>query len=130
MLTRIATTASAMLMLMSMQAGAAAPPLPPNAISADTIVVSYMDGATFTPDAMRQAARTVLGPNSPSLAQLNQQIDKYQARYDKAIKAGVQSLMVVANAEKAGAANAAGSPADRALTFVQLKPGADAGAVE
>ena len=135
MLTRIATTASAMMMLLSVQAGAAAPQLPPNAVGPQTTVVSYMDGASFTPDAMRQAARAVLGPNSPSLAQLNQQIAKYQEQYDKATKAGVQSLMVIANTSaqrNPGGANAAAPEGmkEQAATWVQLKPGADSAAVE
>ncbi len=137
MLTRIATTASAMVMLLSVQAGAAAPQLPPNAVGPQTTVVSYMDGSTFTPDAMRQAARAVLGPNSPSLAQLNQQIAKYQERYDKATQAGVQSLMVIANTsapqKNPAGANAAAPPQgmkEQAATWVQLKPGADSAAVE
>ena len=109
---------------------AAAPQLPDKAVGADTIMMVHMDGSTLTPEALRQAVQNVLGANNAATA--NQQIAKYQEKYDKAMKAGVQSVTFVAsdqNATKPAASQPDDTPSN-GIGYVQLKPGADATAVQ
>jgi hypothetical protein len=128
MLKRWFIGASAMLMLVGVGAQAAAPELPAGAISKNTTIVAYFDGATLTPDAMREAAATVLGPNSPAVAQLNQTIGKYQEKHDKAVQAGADSIVMVA--QTGGAAQAAGHGAaaaelqNQGVMYVHVRKGA------
>lgn len=130
------------LLLCGIRANGAAPKLPEKAIGPDTIVVIHMGGATLTPDALRQAAEAVLGDNA---ARANDQIAKYQEKYDKAIKAGVQSMTFVGRFDpqadakaakpKPAAANAAdqgneNSDANNGVAYIRLKPGADTAAIQ
>jgi hypothetical protein len=136
---------ASVLMLVPLMVGsrvrAAAPALPPDAVGPDTTVVVHMDAANLTPDAMRQAAGSALGNQSPSRQQIEQQIAKFQEKYEQAIKAGVLSITMVATTHEMTGANpevpgpghnpgAEGSAKSQGFVYVQLKPGANASDVQ
>lgn len=134
MLKRWFIGASAMLMLVGVGAEAAAPELPPSAITKDTTIVSYVDSQAISPDAIHEAAAAVLGANSPMIAQLDQHLGQYKEKYDKALKAGAQSAFIIAetgvknNPGGNGAANS--EPDSPARLYVPLRKGADAQAIQ
>ena len=127
--------------LTCISARAAAPMLPPDAIAPDTVAVIHMDAAHFTPDSLRTAAQTLLGPNAQKADDM---LGKFTEKYNKASKAGVDGLTIVAGAKAkkaagdAPAANADEPPAHgrspmdsgNGILYMHLKPGADVKAIE
>ncbi len=138
--------AGAMALVMAIggwQARAAAPALPPDSVAPNTLAVIHMDAAHFNPDALRTAAKAVLGENAD---RANDAIAKFQEKYDKAANAGVQAMTIVMTRQSKKAADDAGAgsgpgagpgPGAAArqnqpdtVVYWQLKPGADIKAVK
>ncbi|HET6250986.1 MAG TPA: hypothetical protein VFE47_25075 [Tepidisphaeraceae bacterium] len=124
----------------SLQARAAAPALPPDVIAADTIAVVHVDSAHFNPDQLQSAATAVLGANANKV---DEQIKQFKAKYDKAAAAGAEAITLVSGAPKKADAAAPAAPAapgaapaaeekndGNPIFYIQLKPGADAKAIE
>ncbi len=110
--------------------------LPPEAIGPDTFFVIHADAAHLTPDQIRAAAATAMGDNAD---QANDFIASFRERYDKAVKAGVESVVVIGtSSQRVGDAgnnlNADGKQNQRGMNppvvWFRLKAGGDMKALE
>lgn len=132
MLKRWFIGASAMLVLVGIGAQAAeVQRLPADAVGKDTTVVVSVNAAKCTPDAMREAAQAVFGPNDPNLAKINQAIDQFNEQVYKDGLAKVETITVVGKfdpfSQHPGGAN---DPAEQGVAYTRLKPGTDSKTLE
>ncbi len=112
--------------------------LPPDSIGADTVFVIHADVEHLTPGLLRTAATVVLGDNAESAKDF---IAAFTDRYEKATKAGVQSVTIigtssqrVADAEGQLGADPNAEARNRSMNppvaYYHVKAGADVKAIE
>lgn len=108
--------------LMGLSARAAAPELPPDAVTAQTIAVIRADSAHCNPDALKAAAYSILGANA---SKTDEALAKFKEKFDKVQETGVEAMTLVMTkpAEPKSAE-------PTAAAYLMLKDGSDPKAVE
>jgi hypothetical protein len=119
-------TAAALLVAMAcLRAQGAGQVVPFGSVGDDTILLIHISGAHCSPEALKEAAKVVLGANA---AKADDGIAKYKEMYDKAVAAGIEGATIAVREEKP--AGDAPRKEPKPVVYFQLKEGADIEAVK
>jgi hypothetical protein len=91
----------------------------------DTILLIHVSAAHCSPDALKEAAKVVLGANA---AKADEGIAKYKEKFDKAVAAGIEGATLAIQEDKP--AGDAPHKQNKPVVYFQLKEGADIEAVK